>query len=203
MSEIYPKISETEGKPDTFRLQKINEINTYFEKEIEHYREVLRKYKRADSAISKLNITFNIGLAALGCGPLALVSFAILPPVALSIEGVTIVIAIASSVLFDRLHDRFMNKIKKHTEIYTCAVAKLNTIHDIFSKALEDGKIDTDEFKLLLTEKDKYIELKNNIRKKSLDSKQKLNIEEIQKEFLEKGKQLGKNEIMEKLKGSV
>ena len=204
MSEIYPKISETEGKPDAFRLQKINEINTYFEKEIEHYREVLRKYKKAESITSVLNITSGIGLAALG--PATIGSFILLSalsPVVLSIEGVIAGIGVAGSILFNRLHKRFLHKIEKHNAIYTCAVTKLNTIHDIYSKALEDGKIDTTEFKLLLDEKDKYIALKNAIRKQSLDTEQKINIEEIQKEFLEKGKQLGKNEVWEKLKASV
>ena len=96
-----------------------------------------------------------------------------------------------------------MHKIEKHEEIIGCAEGKLNTIHDIYSKALEDGKIDHDEFKLLLSEKDKYIELKNKIRHKSLGAEHKINEEEIIKESIEKGKQLAKNEIMEKLKGSA
>ena len=126
-----------------------------------------------------------------------------LSPVVVTIEGVTIGLGVVSSILFNRLHKRFLHKIEKHKAIYTCAVTKLNTVHDIYSKALEDGKIDTTEFKLILDEKDKYIALKNAIRKQSLDSEQKINIEEIQKEFLEKGKQLGKNEVLEKLKSSV
>lgn len=199
MTEIYPKINE----PDTFRLQKINEINTYFEKEIEHYREVLSKYKRAESVIGALNITSNIGSVVLGIGTISLISLSILQPIVFSLEGVAIGIGCASSILFGVLHNRFIHKIEKHEAIYTCAVTKLNTIHDIISKALEDGKIDTEEFKLLLAEKDKYICLKNAIRKQSLNSEQKINIEEIKKEFLEKGKQMGKNEIWEKLKGSA
>ena len=201
MTELYPKINESDGNPNTFRLQKINEINTYFEKEIEHYREVLRKYKRAESIISNLNITSSLGSITLGIGTIALVYIAILPPVAMALEGVAIGIG-AGSVIGGIVHKRLMHKIKKHDEIFTCARAKLNTIHDIYSKALEDNKIDHDEFKLLLSEKDKYIELKNMIRKKSLDTEQKINLE-MQKEFLEKGKQLGKNEVLEKLKASV
>ena len=142
-------------------------------------------------------------MAALGFGTIGLILSAMLSPVVVTIEGVTIGLGVVSSILFNRLHNRFLHKIEKHKAIYTCAVTKLNTIHDIYSKALEDGKIDTTEFKLILDEKDKYIALKNAIRKQSLDSEQKINIEEIQKEFLEKGKQLGKNEIMDKLKGSV
>ena len=205
MSEIYPKINEGAIKPsesEAFRLQKVNEINSFFEKEIEDQRKLLNKYKRVYSVIDGLNMTSAFCSVALGIGTIGLVSTAILPPVAISLEGVAIGIG-ASSVLFGILHKKFMHKIEKHEEIIGCAKGKLTTIHDIYSKALEDGKIDHDEFKLLLSEKDKYIELKNKIRQKSLGTEQKINVEEIKKEFLEKGKQLGKNEMMDKLKGSV
>ena len=204
MTELYPKLNENEMKDagDTFRIQKINEINSFFEKEVDHYRNVLIKYKKVCSVIDWLNISSAIGSTALGLGTIGLVSFAILPPVAIALEGVAIGVCF-SSILFGIINKKLMHKIEKHKAIYTCAVTKLNTVHDIYSKALEDGKIDTTEFKLILDEKDKYIALKNAIRKQSLDSEQKINIEEIQKEFLEKGKQLGKNEVLEKLKSSV
>jgi len=205
MSEIYPKINEgamKQSESEAFRLQKVNEINSYFEKEIEEQRKLLNKYKRAYTIIDGLNYTSSIGSAALGIGTIGLVSFTILPPVAISLEGIAIGICV-SSIIFNILHKRFMHKIKKHEEIIGCAKAKLTTVHVIYSKALEDGKIDHDEFKKLLSEKDIYIKLKNDIRQKSLDAEQKINVEEIKKEFLEKGKQLGKNEMMEKLKCSV
>ena len=202
MSEIYPKISETEGNPNTFRLQKINEINSFFEKEIEHYRKIRNKYKKIYNVIHLLNTGSGIGSTALSVGGLGLFVAGIFPPAAIAVEGVAIGVGV-SMVVFDVINKLFMHKILKHERIHECAETKLNTIHDIFSKALEDGKIDTAEFKLLLDEKDKYIALKNAIRKHSLESEPKVNIEEMQKVFLEKGKQLGKNEIMEKLKGSA
>ena len=198
MTELYPKIDET----NSFRLQKINEINTYFEKEIEQYREVLRKYKKVCSAIDWLNISSAIGSTALGLGTIGLVSFAILPPVAIALEGVAIGVCF-SSILFGIINKKLLHKIEKHESIYTCAVSKLNTIQDIYSKSLADGRISPDEFKLFLNEKAKYNELKTAIRKNSLNSEQKINVEEIKKEFLEKGKQLGKNEAWTKLKSSV
>jgi hypothetical protein len=68
---------------------------------------------------------------------------------------------------------------------------------------MEDGKIDDNEFKLFISEKDKYIELKNKIRKNSLENSQKINLEELKKEFLEKGKQMGKQEVWKILKASA
>ena len=204
MTEIYPKMNDnnTENKPDTFRLQKANEINSFFEKEIESYRKTLRKYKRTYRTFDFLNITSSFGSAALGIGTISLVSFAILPPVAIALEGVAIGVCF-SSILIGIINKKLMHKIEKHETIYACAITKLNTIHDIYSKSLEDGKIDHDEFKLLLSEKDKYIELKNKIRNSKSLEEQKINVEQIKNEFLEKGKQLGKNEVWQKLKASV
>ena len=179
-------------------MQKVNEINSFFEKEIEDQLKLLHKYKRVYSVIDGLNITSAICSGALGIGTIGLVSTAILPPVAISLEGLAIGIC-ASSVLFGILHKKFMHKIEKHKEIIGCAEGTLKTVHVIYSKALEDGKIDHDEFKLILSEKDKYIDLKNKIRQKALGTEQKIN-EEIKKEFLEKGKQLGRNEDNGKVK---
>lgn len=202
MSEIYPKISETEGNPNTFRLQKINEINSFFEKEIEDHRKIRKKYKKIYNVIHVLNTGSGISSITLSVSGLGLFIAGIFPPVAIAAEGVAIGVGV-SMVVFDNINKILMHKIEKHTEIIGCAEGKLSTIHGIYSKALEDGKIDTEEFKLFLAEKDKYIDLKDNIRKKALETQNKINKEEIQKEFLEKGRQLGKNEIMEKLKGSA
>lgn len=204
MTELYPKMNDnnTENNPDNFRLQKINEINSYFENEIENYRKTLRKYKRGYRTLDLLNIASSSGSAALGIGTISLVSFAILPPVAIALEGVAIGVCF-SSILLTIINKKLMHKIEKHETIYACAISKLNTIHDIYSKSLEDGKIDHNEFKLLLSEKDKYIELKNKIRNSKSLEEQKIDVEQIKNEFLEKGKQLGKNEVWQKLKASV
>ena len=201
MTELYPKLNENEMKDagDTFRLQKINEINSFFEKEIEDQRKIVKKYKKIYSAIHILNIGSGFSSLALGLGGLGLFVTAILPPVAITLEVVAGGIGF-SVVVFDIINRKLMHKIEMHESIYTCAVSKLNTIQDIYSKALADGHISPEEFKLFLNEKAKYIELKSAIRKNSMSTEPKINMEEIKKEFLEKGIQLGKNQIMEKLK---
>jgi len=201
MTELYPKINEGEIKDagDSFRLQKINEINLFFEKEIEDHRKIVKKYKKIYSAIHALNIGSGISSLALGLGGLGLFVTAILPPVAIALEGVAGGIGF-SMVVFDIINRKLMHKIEMHESIYTCAVSKLNTIQDIYSKSLADGHISPEEFKLFLNEKAKYIELKSAIRKNSMSTEQKINVEELKKEFLEKGIQLGKNQIIEKLK---
>ena len=47
------------------------------------------------------------------------------------------------------------------------AEAKLNTINDHISKALTDGKVSDDEFTLILSELNKFSEMKGEIRRKA------------------------------------
>ena len=44
---IYPQI-----QPPDFRMQKVNEISTVLAKEVDHYRAVAKKYKRAKKVVN-------------------------------------------------------------------------------------------------------------------------------------------------------
>jgi hypothetical protein len=63
------------------------------------------------------------------------------------------------------------------------AVSKLNTINDLVSKAITDSYISTEEFTLLIREKEKYISMKNAIRKKQRESNQNIDVEQLKKTF--------------------
>jgi hypothetical protein len=69
------------------------------------------------------------------------------------------------------------------------AISKLNTINDLVSKAITDSHISTEEFTLIIREKEKYIySMKNAIRKKQRESNQNIYVEQLKKTFLEEGK---------------
>jgi len=55
-------------------------------------------------------------------------------------------------------------KAEKHRRVKTLAEAKLNTISDYVSKALEDGYISDEEHSLILNELTKFNEMKEEIR---------------------------------------
>ena len=61
---------------------------------------------------------------------------------------------------------RLMVKTKKHDQIRTLADAKLNTIDEYISKAIEDCDISQEEFVLTNSELKKINELKEKIRAK-------------------------------------
>ena len=55
-------------------------------------------------------------------------------------------------------------KTRKHDQIPVLAESKLNTIADRISTALTDDKISEEEFRLILSEIDKYDQMKAEIR---------------------------------------
>ena len=59
------------------------------------------------------------------------------------------------------------NKKKKYDKILKLAKSKLNSIETLGSQALIDMKISHEEFITILKEKDKYQEMKQNVRNKN------------------------------------
>ena len=55
--------------------------------------------------------------------------------------------------------------VAKHEKTISVCQAKMNTIKDIVSKALEDDKISTKEFHFIKSEVEKYQEMKRSMRK--------------------------------------
>ena len=92
---------------------------------------------------------------------------------------------------------RLHTKSQKHYEIKTIAQSKLNTINKIISKALTDGQISENEFKLVLDELDKYNHLKENIH-----SKQTGLSESERNKLIEEGKAQAKNEMKKKIENA-
>ena len=56
-------------------------------------------------------------------------------------------------------------KARKHDQIHVLAESKLNTIADRISTALTDDKISEEEFRLILSEVDKYDQMKAEVRR--------------------------------------
>ena len=68
---------------------------------------------------------------------------------------------------------RLERKVTKHKKIYTLALAKLNSVAELVSKALADKRIGDSEFTIILREVQKYHEPKAAIR----DGEKKTNTE--------------------------
>ena len=88
-----------------------------------------------------------------------------------------------------------MSKAQKHYEIKTLGVSKLNSIKNLISKALNDGQISEQEFKMVLDELDKYNELKNKTHTKQVGLG-----EQEKKKLIEEGKAQALSAIQKNIK---
>ena len=68
------------------------------------------------------------------------------------------------SVLTGFIAKKISPKLNKHLLTVSVCNAKLNTIKDLISKALQDNDISPEEFRLILAEVEKYKKLKNSFR---------------------------------------
>ena len=108
-------------------------------------------------------ITELVGVAAGSVGIAALVG-GVTAPIGLLLEGIAIVCG-GGTLITKYVNSKLRSKVKKHDDIIILAESKLNTINDIISCATEDGNIDEEEFKLVLNEQKKFMEMKEDIRR--------------------------------------
>ena len=161
--QLYPTHELTQLNAEDFRLKKINDLLKELSDEVEHYRQVAKKYKRSHSMVH----TSAVGLGSLSVGlssgalATALTGFGIVASPALA--GVATLCGLAS-VGFAASSKRLERKVTKHEKIYTLAQAKRNSVNELVSQALADKQISDVEFRIITREVEKYHELKAEIR---------------------------------------
>ena len=74
----------------------------------------------------------------------------------------TLVFSLTTGIIKKLL--KITRKEKKHSKIVTLAKSKLNSIETLMSQALIDLDISHEEFKTIVNEKEKYEQMKENIR---------------------------------------
>ena len=160
-----------------YRIEKIREIQFYLEEEIKQKRELSKKYFRAVKWINNIDaalIALSMGLGATGVG---LLSTIVAAPAVVALKSVAVGAGVFS-MIGKYMSKRLSLKAQKHEKITVIAEAKLNSIRDHVSKALDDGKISDQEFSLILTELKNFQEMKNKIvseTRELIDAKEDLN----------------------------
>ena len=148
MKELYPKLPTAppiEYQGQGYRLQKINEIQSFLEKEVEARGTLSKKYFRAAKIVDNVDtVLITISLIN-GTGGIGLLSTVIAAPVFIAMEGVAIFTGLLS-IIGKFSVKKSTSKAEKHEKIKTIASTKLDTISSHISKALSDYKITDDEF---------------------------------------------------------
>jgi len=162
------KLSESETTPQTFRLQKIGELETFFRSEVGFRSALFKKYSRAVNMVNGASATCALFRLSAGAGGATLLATGVrlVPGIILNLLLCCPVCSMSlESPLFSR---RFSAKAAKHEAIRVLASSKLNTIHSHVIKALEDDFVSEEEYKLILEEIKKYRVMKDEIRNKSV-----------------------------------
>ena len=161
--QLYPMSELAQLNAEDFRLKKINDLLKELSDEVEHYRQVAKKYKRTHSIVHRSAVglgSLSVGLSS-GALATALTGFGIVASPALA--GVATFCGLAS-VGFAATSKRLERKVAKHEKIYTLAQAKRNSVNELVSQALADKQISDIEFRIITREVEKYHELKAAIR---------------------------------------
>ena len=193
-TKIYPDLNSTAPQePQTYRLNKLSEIEEYFLNKIEVREQIAKKMKRFNTItgvvdtglITSTVITGGISIVALASG--------VGLPVGMALGGASLLFSLAT-VITQKSFKIFTVKQEKHYAVKLLAQGKLDSIANIISQTMQDGDTSPTEFHNVLQQVEKYRKLKADIRNQT-----KAKVKEITKEqreqLLEQGRKEGKEDL--------
>ena len=148
---------------NNYRLNEINKTKDYFNNEINEGKDIIKKLSKYIVGFECLDKIF-IALSA-SFGTLSITSQATVVGIPVGIAGasLTLIFTISTGVNKSLLQVTKKTK-KKHNKIIALAKSKLSTIDTFLSSALNDSKISHEEFSNIITEKNTYEKMKENIK---------------------------------------
>ena len=151
---LYPELpagpADNDNTPPDqyFRLQEILRLRKFLEDEKDKRSQLYKKYRRGINAVDALDTALISASMGMGIGGVGLLTTVIAAPVVLGLEIAALgcgLLGVAGKFIGRRLSV----KAKKHDEVRVLAESKLNTIADHVSRALTDGQISDEEFRLI------------------------------------------------------
>ena len=197
-TKIWPDLGPTAPQePQSYRLNKLSEIHTYFLDEIDVREQIAKKLKRFNMIIGIVNtglitstvITGGISIAAIASGDGL--------PVGIALSGTSLLLSLATAIT-RKSFKIFTVKQEKHDAIKLLAQSKLDSIANIISQAMQDGDISPTELHKVLQEVEEYHRFKVDIRNQAKAKAKKITKEQ-QEEILEQGKKEGKEDFLRKI----
>ena len=148
---------------NNYRLNEINKTRDYFNNEINERKDIIKKLNKYIVSFDYLGKIF-IALSA-SFSTLSVASYATVVglPVGIAGSSLTLIFTISTGVNKSLLRVTKKKK-KKHNKIIALAKSKLSTIDTLLSSALNDSKISHEEFSNIITEKNMYENIKENIK---------------------------------------
>ena len=172
-----PSSSERANK---YRLGEINKIRDYFNNEIKERKDIMKKLNKYLVSFHYLDKIF-ISLSA-SFGTLSTASYGSVVGIPTGITGASLTLVFTISTGISKSLLKVTKKRKKtHNKIIVLAKSKLSDIETLLSTALNDSKISHEEFTSIITEKNIYENIKDNI-KNTIEPPELPSIEELTRE---------------------
>ena len=146
-----------------FRQSEIIRVENYFHQKInqrESCCKKLIKYVTAFDYIDKILIILKATSSGVCIISSASVDGA---PVGIASASFTLIFSLKTEII-KKLQSIARNKKKKHDKILMLAKGKLDSIETLISKALIDMEISDEEFNAIISKKQKYERMKENVR---------------------------------------
>ena len=153
------------------RLNKITEIENYFNQEINQRKLCSKKLSTYVAAFDYIDKVLIVLSATSGGVCIISSASALGAPTGITGASFTLIFSLTTRMI-KKLLSITRNKKKKHDKILMLAKSKLNSIETLVSQALTEMEISHEEFVAILKEKDKYEKMKENVR--SENEKQEL-----------------------------
>ena len=148
---------------NNYRLNEINKIKDYFNNEINDRKIMIKKLNKYIVSFDYLDKIF-ITLSA-SFGTLSIASHATVVGIPVGVAGYSLTLIFTISTGINKSLLKLTKKRKKkHSKIMALAKNKLNMTDTLLSSALNDSKISHDEFSNIITEKNMYENIKENIK---------------------------------------
>ena len=161
-----PDLASAQSPAHNFRLQKIGEVQKELEQERDKRATLSKKYHRSIKIVGGVDNVLVVSTMGLGVAGIGVLSTIIAAPVAIAMEGAALGAGLLS-IIGTQVNKKLMHKAEKHEKIKVLAESKLNTIYDHISKALIDGFVDDAEYSMILSELEKFKEMKQELRVKT------------------------------------
>ena len=140
------------------------EVRAHLEKERDFRASLYKKYRRGANVVDGLDTGLSVAGAAMAATCVGLLTTIIAAPVAIGFQAGAIACGLLGAG--GRFVCRKLEaKARKHDQIRILAISELNTIADRISTALTDVKISEEEFRLILSQVDKYDQMNAEIRR--------------------------------------
>ena len=148
---------------NNYRINEINKVKDYFNDEINERKNIIKKLNKYTVTLDYLDKIF-ITLSA-PFGTLSVTAHATVLGILLGITGASVTLLFTISTGINKsLLQLTKKREKKHNKIMTLAKNKLNMIDILLSSALNDSIISHEEVSNIITEKNMYENIKENIK---------------------------------------